>query len=79
MNYKYWCKFLLPEDLIKWETEIIMTDRLYSLGREDNLIEFQNFDDFINYTLTWSETRDGQEYWARICHTPRTQLIDYSL
>lgn len=79
MNYKYWCKFLLPEDLIKWETEIIMTNRLSSLGREDNLVEFNNFDDFINYTLTWCDTKDGQEYWSRICNTPRTQLIDYSL
>ena len=47
MDYKYWCKFLSPENLIKWETEIIMTNRLSSLGREDNLVEFNNFDDFI--------------------------------
>ena len=79
MDYKYWCKFLSTENLIKWETEIIMTNRLSSLGREDNLTEFNNFDDFINYTLSWYDTKDGQEYWSRICHTPSTQLIDYSL
>lgn len=78
MDYKYWCKFLSPEDLIKWETEIIIGNRLYSLGREDNLTEFNNFDDFINYTLTWCDTKDGQDYWASICKTDPYRLIDYS-
>lgn len=78
MDYKYWCKFLSPEDLIRWETEIIVGSRLSSLGREDNLIEFNNFNDFINYTLTWCDTKDGQEYWSRICNTPSGDLIDYS-
>jgi hypothetical protein len=78
MDYKYWCKFLSPEDLIKWETEIILQNRIYSLGREYNLTDFNNFGDFINYTLNWSQTQDGHEFWESLCHTPSHQLIDYS-
>lgn len=74
MDYKHWCKFLEPETLIKWETEIIIGERISNI----NDFNFTNFSDFINITLHWSSTKDGHEFWERLCHTPADQLIDYS-
>jgi hypothetical protein len=73
MDYKHWCKFLEPETLIKWETEIIVGERVGTINRD-----FDNFSEFINYTLNWSNTKDGHEFWESLCHTPSHQLIDYS-
>ena len=73
MDYKHWCKFLEPETLIKWETEIIIGERIGTINRD-----FNNFGDFINHTLNWSNTKDGHEFWEHLCHTPSQQLIDYS-
>jgi hypothetical protein len=78
MDYKHWCKFLSPEDLIKWEVELLIQQRVYDIGSVDNLRSFNSFNDFINYTLTWSDTKDGQEFWSRICNTYPERLIDYS-
>ena len=78
MDYKHWCKFLSPEDLIKWEVELLIQQRVYDIGSVDNLRSFNSFNDFINYTLTWCDTKDGQDYWARICNTDPYRLIDYS-
>lgn len=78
MDYKHWCKFLEPELLLKWEVELIMQQRVYDIGRVDNLRTFNSFNDFINYTLTWSETKDGQEFWSRICNTEPYRLIDHT-
>ena len=78
MDYKHWCKFLDPEILIKWEVELLMQERVYDIGTVNNLRTFNSFNDFINYTLTWSETKDGQEFWARICNTEPYRLIDHT-
>ena len=75
MDYKHWCKFLEPETLIKWETEIIIGNRISTISDDRH---FNNFGDFINYTLHWSETQDGHEFWESLCHTPSHQLIDHS-
>lgn len=73
MDYKHWCKFLEPETLIKWETEIIVGNRLGYINGD-----FSNFGEFINCTLIWSSTKDGREFWEDIHYTPSHQLIDYS-
>ena len=73
MDYKYWLKFLSPELLVKWETEIIMQEKDY------RLVNIQDsFEDFINGTFKWSSTNDGHAFWSDICHTPVSELIDYS-
>lgn len=76
MDYKHWCKFLDPEILIKWEVELLMQERVYDIGTVNNLRTFNSFNDFINYTLTWSDTKDGQEFWSRICNTDPCRLVD---
>ena len=43
MDYKHWCKFLEPEILIKWETEIIIGERIGTINRDfNNMNLFQN-------------------------------------
>jgi len=71
MDYKHWLKFLSPELLIKWETEIIMQEKVSRIGHP-----YDNFEDFINASMKWSRTEDGYQFWADICHTPVSELID---
>lgn len=73
MDYKHWLKFLTPELLIKWETEIIMQERVHRLE-----MNYNSFENFINGSMKWSRTQDGHQFWADICHTPVSELIDYS-
>ena len=74
MDYKYWCRFLEPENLIKWETELIIQGRVNHIEEK----HFDSFNNFINYTLNWSDTKDGHDYWSYICTKSPSQLIDYS-
>ncbi len=71
MDYKHWLKFLSPELLVKWETEIIMQERVHRLE-----INYNSFENFINGSMKWSRTLEGHEFWADICHTPVSELID---
>ena len=73
MKYKHWFKFLTPDLLVKFETEIIIQERVHRLE-----IDYDSFEDFINCTLKWSNTNDGYSYWSDICHTPVSVLIDHT-
>ena len=71
MDYKHWCKFLEPEILAKWEVELLLSQNTYRLNRCYN-----SFQDFINGSFRWSNTKDGHEFWAYICNTEPNMLVD---
>ena len=50
MDYKHWCKFLEPETLIKWETEIIIGERIGTINRDFNNLKSFGYD-FISHII----------------------------
>ena len=77
MDYKHWCKFLEPEILVKWEVELIKQGRVHDIRCGSSLKHFNNFNDFINYTLSWCDTEDGHQFWSEICNTEPRLLINF--
>ena len=75
MDYKHWCKFLKPETLLDWETEVILQMALK--GRDFISDDFNNFSSFINNTLEWSATKN-RKCWEDLYETRIDDLVDYS-
>ena len=73
MNYKYWCRFLEPDEFVNWEVEVLLSET-FGRGRDMqsmtrvNLFErdFDTWRDFINASFGWSNTKQGSQYWMEI-------------
>jgi hypothetical protein len=66
MDYKYWSRLLSPDEFKNWEVEVLMFVA-FSRGRNDFFErEYATWKDFINSSFSWSNTKQGSDYWMDI-------------
>lgn len=56
----------------RWQREVIKHNNFKVGGLTSNVLlgmSYHNFCDFIESSFTWSETKEGAEYWATVCET----------
>ena len=76
MDYKYWCGFLEPEEFRNWEVELLMCEAF--MRHDGNTLlnrDFDTWQEFINASFGWSNTKQGSQYWMDIF---QRDVIDYN-
>ena len=67
MDYRYWTRFLEPDEFRKWEVETLMRFDL-----EKFCTDYRHFENFIRESFNPHETKDGGLYWFDIiCRVDR--------
>jgi hypothetical protein len=54
----------------RWQREVIKHFNVGNTPPNTLLgMSYHNFCDFIESSFTWSETKEGAEYWSTVCET----------
>jgi hypothetical protein len=61
MDYRYWSRFLEPDEFRKWEVETLMR-----FNKHKFTMNYRSFDDFIHESFDPNDTKDGVRYWVDI-------------
>ena len=70
MDYRYWSRFLEPDEFRKWEVETLMRFNL-----EKFATNYRNFENFIRESFDPNETKDGRRYWSDIIWRVERKLM----
>lgn len=70
MDYRYWARFLEPDEFRKWEVETLMR-----FDESKFVINYRHFENFIRESFDPNETKDGYRYWSDIIWRVERQLM----
>ena len=70
MDYRYWARFLEPDEFRKWEVETLMRFDL-----EKFCTDYRHFENFIRESFDPNEIKDGRRYWSDIIWRVERQLM----
>ena len=70
MDYRYWSRFLEPDEFRKWEVETLMRFDL-----EKFCTNYRHFENFIRESFDPNDTKDGRRYWSDIIWRVERQLM----
>ena len=70
MDYRYWSRFLTPDEFRKWEVETLMRFDL-----EKFCTNYRHFENFIRESFDPNDTKDGRRYWSDIIWRVERQLM----
>ena len=61
MDYRYWSRFLEPDEFRKWEVETLMR-----FDESKFTYNYRHFENFIRESFNPHDTKDGYGYWSDI-------------
>jgi hypothetical protein len=70
MDYRYWSRFLEPDEFRKWEVETLM-----KFDESKFTSNYRHFENFIRESFNPHDTKDGYGYWSDIIWRVERQLI----